>query len=217
MCRGQSSLALGQHLTVTLSFKPLAPRQSLPPVSWLLKKSRTFCLLLRALTSRHILPRWAATQRWFPEVPLLFPGPRGLRSAVSGQVLWARPLYTPFFLVFQPCQAPAVLSSPGLSHRFLPPFIPAPTGSHILPWGPLPGPKKSVSALFPTSNISILKTHICIFMAPVPARQGYTLMHIYFGEEAFSCVAANFPLPFKCALWFWPDLLRAKTGFSQHL
>lgn len=88
---------------------------------------------------------------------------------------------------------PAVFSSPALSFGFLCPFHPCPLlGSHILPRGPLPGPKKSVSVLFSNFNISILKTRICILMAPVPARQGYTLMPIYFGEECFLLHSSSF-------------------------
>lgn len=168
--------------------------------------------------SRHSLmlhSPWAATQRNFLEL-----WAHSFRSAVSGSDPLTRlPQHS------QPAQQAFSLNRlllfshrQALLHCFLYPFQPCPSlGSHILPWGPLPGPKKSVTVLFSTSNISILKTHICILMAPVPARKGYTLMHIYFGEESFPGTVSNFPLWFKCILWSWPDLLGAKTDFSQHL
>ena len=97
-----------------------------PPV----QKHRPFCLFLQALTSspsldsRHVLTTpppsphpYAATQRNFPELTLLFPGhaASGQRSAVrsSDPASPALPFSRPAPAGFQPQLTPAVFSSPG--------------------------------------------------------------------------------------------------------
>lgn len=175
--------------------RPAAPKQSTSPGIMGLSETRVPLSVSPGLDlkSKPRLQAHPAT----PSHPLPFPG----RTA-SGQWSAVRssdpsPAALPFSragpAVFQPQLTPAVFSSRALSLGFLCPFHPCPPlGSHILPWGPLPGPKKSVSVLFSNFNISILKTRICILMAPVPARQGCTLMPIYFGEECFLLSGSSF-------------------------
>lgn len=144
-------------------------------------------------------PPWAATQGNFPELTLLFPG-----HAASGQRSVVRSsdcllLHSPFRGLPDSLSASidsCCLLISRLSHTASSsPFIPAPTRLPHSALGPSPWPQEVCLLLFSTSNISILKTHICILMAPVPARQGYTLMHIYILERsAFPCTASDFPL-----------------------